>query len=112
LAVETIPDVVRSTEEQFLHQDRNNQTIHSSSTSDPILRTCVAVLDGLSRVDTFVTFGFVLLPLSLDVPGAKALMVGVVAGEMTKLKTPCLIVAARNEMDLLEIAHPRQRSIL
>jgi hypothetical protein len=97
---------------QLLHQDSDNQTIHSSSASESILRACVAVLDGLSRLDTFVAFGFVLLPLSLDVPGAKALMVGVVAGKMAKLETPGMLVAARNEVDLLKIAHPRYWSAL
>ena len=44
-------------------------------------------------------------PLSLDIPGAEALVPGIIAGEMAMLDEAFFFVSTYAEVDLLEIAH-------
>jgi hypothetical protein len=55
--------------------------------------------------DAVSTFGFMLLPLTPNVPSPETLMAWVVACEMAILLEPLLFVAARDEMNLLIVAH-------
>lgn len=56
---------------------------------------------------TVVVLRLVLLPELSDVPGSKALMAGIVACKMAVLLETLLLVSARNEVDLLVVAHSR-----
>jgi hypothetical protein len=46
-----------------------------------------------------------LLPHSANIPGTEALVVGVVAGEMTVLDNACLGVVARDKVYFLVVTH-------
>ena len=56
---------------------------------------------------TVVALRLVLFPGLSDVPGSKTLMAGIVACKMAVLLETLFLVSARNEVDLLVVAHGR-----
>jgi len=62
-------------------------------------------LQVLSVLGAVLAFGLMLFPLAPDVPSPEALMARVVACEMAILLEALLLVAARDKVDLLIVAH-------